>query len=100
MTSYRSGKGASRTGLTAGTPLWFVQSSGIGLILAGALVDAAYHLWWTGDDHFASLGLVGHVITLAGMVLTMSAVIATGLRCSTRRSPKGEFDAGRSTSAS
>jgi hypothetical protein len=90
MTSFRKHRPVRRPGVELGAAL----------IVAGALIDTAYHLWWSGDDRHAGVGLLGHLVTLAGMVVTMAAVMATGLRCSTRRSVKGEFDAGRSTSAS
>lgn len=73
---------------------------GFALIAAGALVDTAYHVWWAGDDRHAGVGLLGHLITLAGMVVAIAAVVVTGLRTSARHPLKGEPDAGRSASAS
>jgi len=85
MASFRK---AGRTG-RAGVDLGFV------LIAAGVLVDVAYHLWWSGDEQHARLGLLGHTVTLVGMVVTMAGVVAAGLRSSSRPSPKGEPDAAR-----
>ena len=59
---------------------------GFALIIVGALVDTAYHLWWAADDRHAGVGLVGHLITLAGMVVTITGVVAMGLRTSARPS--------------
>jgi hypothetical protein len=78
----------------------FVQGSGFALVIAGALIDAAYHLWWSGDVHHAGLGLLGHLVTLAGMVVTIGAVVATGIRSSARSEKKGELHAGHNASAS
>jgi hypothetical protein len=63
-----------------------VVELGFALIAVGALIDVAYHLWWSGDDRRGGLGLLGHVVTLAGMVIAMAGVVATGLRSSVRRS--------------
>jgi len=87
MTCFREDVGRpGHTGAVPGTAAWFVQALGFGLIVAGALVDAAYHLWWSGDERHAGIGLLGHVITLAGMVVTVAAVVGAGLRSSHRRS--------------
>jgi len=90
MSSFRERRSTRRPGVELG----------FALIAAGALIDTAYHLWWSGDERHAGVGLFGHLVTLAGMVVTMAAVAAAGLRCSSRQSVKGEFDAGRGTSAS
>jgi hypothetical protein len=101
MSSFRTHRPTGRTGLPIGTPTWFVQALGFVLIVVGALIDTAYHLWWIADDRRAGVGLIGHVVTLAGMVLTMAVVVAVGLRSNRRHQPsKGEWDAGCSTSAS
>src|SRR5438477_6229811 len=102
MSLFRNHRQPGRTGVPVGTPLWFAQGLGFTLIAVGALIDAAYHLWWSGDERRAGLGLLGHVVTLAGMVVTMAAVVATGLRSSAGQSVKGECDAaaGRRASAS
>jgi hypothetical protein len=73
---------------------------GFALIAVGALVDTAYHVLWAGDDQHAGVGLLGHLITLAGMVVTIAAVVAMGLRTSARQSLKGDPHARRSPSAS
>jgi hypothetical protein len=80
----------------------FVVSLGLLLILAGAVVDTGYHLWWSGQSRFEEVGLAGHLVTLAGMVVTIVGVLAVGLR---RPAPsgrvKGEFHAvGRCASGS
>ena len=100
MSSFREHRRCSRSGVATGTPVWFVQGFGFGLIVVGALIDVAYHLWWSDDDSRAVFGLVGHLVTLVGMVLTMVAVAAVGLRSVGRPPGKGEIDARRSTSAS
>jgi hypothetical protein len=68
------------TGLRVGSRLWFVQCLGFGLIVAGAVVDAVYHAWWSGRSDLDRIGLLGHLVTLAGMVLVMVTVIGAGLR--------------------
>ena len=84
------------TGLRVGSPLWLAQWLGFGLVLAGLGVDVAYHLWWTGRPHLSGFGLLGHVVTLAGMLVTTSTVIAAGLRRpAASPSPKGEQHARR-----
>jgi membrane protein implicated in regulation of membrane protease activity len=101
MAVFREDGRPGLTGAVPGSPAWFVQAVGLGLIVAGALVDAGYHLWWSGDARHAGIGLLGHLITLAGMVVTIAAVVHAGVRSSHRRSLKGDFDAsGRSPSAS
>jgi hypothetical protein len=100
MPSFRTARGTRGTGLQVGSPLWFVLSLGVLLILAGAVVDTGYHLWWSGGVRFAAVGLVGHLVTLAGMVVTMFGVLAVGLRHSRPSGClKGEFDAARRVSS-
>lgn len=70
-----------------------IQYTGVALVLAGFGVDAGYHLWWSGSPGLDGIGLVGHLVTLAGMVLTMLAVVAAGLhRPAGPSRPKGELD--------
>ena len=102
MLLFRTVRGTGRAGLEVGSPLCFVVSLGLLLVLAGAAVDTGYHLWWSGEVRFAAVGLAGHLVTLAGMVVTMLGVLAVGFR---HRRPsgclKGDFDAaGRVSSAS
>jgi len=68
---------------------------GFAVIAVGTLIDVAYHLWWSAGDRYAGLGLLGHLVTLAGMVLTMVGLVAAGLRSPARQPLKGEFDAAR-----
>jgi hypothetical protein len=102
MSFFRRVPWAGRTGLEVGSPIWCVLSIGLLLILAGAAVDTGYHIWWSRQSQLRDVGLAGHLVTLAGMVVTMVGVFAVGLR---RPAPsgsvKGEFDAvGRRASTS
>ena len=65
-------------------PLRFLQWLGFGLIVAGGIVDTAYHVWWSGDPSREALpaagrrqpmtagrvtaAFVGAVLALAGLV--------------------------------
>ena len=100
MSSFRTKRRAGRTGLAIGTVPWFVQELGLALIAVGALIDGAYHVWWSSDARRAGLGLLGHVVTLVGMVVTMVVVVTAGLRSSANRPTKGEQHAGRRASTS
>ena len=71
---------AGRTGLEVGSPIGCILSIGLLLILAGAAVDTGYHIWWIKESRFGDVGLAGHLVTLAGMVVTMVGVLARGLR--------------------
>ena len=79
MAYFRDGQ-TGITGLRVGSRLWVVQCLGFGLIVAGAVIDAVYHGWWSGRSDLDRLGLAGHLVTLAGMLLVMAAVIGAGLR--------------------
>ena len=79
MASFRDGR-TGITGLRVGSRPWVMQCLGFGLIVAGAVVDAVYHAWWSSRPEFDRLGLAGHLVTLAGMLFVMAAVIAAGLR--------------------
>jgi hypothetical protein len=84
MISFREHRQAGRAGVHLG----------FALIAAGVLVDVVYHVLWNGDDGHAGVGLLGHVVTLAGMVVTMAGVAAAGLRSPARPSvKKGDSDA-------
>jgi hypothetical protein len=101
MPSFRRVQWTGRAGLQVGSPLSFIVYLGLLLVLGGAGVDTGYHVWWSGESRFAAVGLVGHLVTLAGMVVTMVGVFAVGLRRpSPARCVKGEFDAASRSSAS
>jgi hypothetical protein len=80
MASFRTDGRTGITGLRVGSPLWFAQCLGFALIAVGAAVDGVYHAWWSGRSDLDRLGLLGHLVTLAGMLLVMATIIATGLR--------------------
>lgn len=80
MASFRTQGRTGITGLRVGSRLWFAQCLGFALIVVGVVVDVVYHAWWSGRSDLDRLGLLGHLITLAGMLLVMATIIATGLR--------------------
>ena len=53
---------------------------GFALIVAGGVVDAAYHLGPRRSGLVAWAGLAGHLVTLLGMVIVMVGVFGVGLR--------------------
>jgi len=53
---------------------------GFALVIVGGLVDATYHLSALRPGLDSVAGLVGHLITLLGMVIVMVGVFAVGLR--------------------
>lgn len=99
MFSFRKDRQPGRARVAAVTWVGFVLGLGVVLITVGTLIDVAYHLWWSADEQRAAVGLVGHLVTLAGMVTTMVAVAATGLRSSARANVKGELHARRRPAA-
>jgi uncharacterized membrane protein len=56
--------------------------TGFALVVAGLAIDLVYHATEGVHDplHAEGLGLVGHLVTLAGMVVTMLAVFQAGWR--------------------
>jgi hypothetical protein len=79
-----------------------VTRLGLGLAAVGVLADVIHHVF-THDLHAVealNIGAIGHILTLAGMVLAMSGVIGAAA-ASRRRHPrqKGERNAARCCSA-
>jgi len=54
--------------------------AGFAVVLLGAVIDTTYHLapYRTGIMAWAGLG--GHLVTMAGMVVTVVGVVGVGLR--------------------
>ena len=54
--------------------------AGFVIVLVGAVVDTTYHLAPHRAGPMAWAGLGGHLVTMAGMVVTLVGVAAVGLR--------------------
>jgi hypothetical protein len=50
------------------------------VVLLGAVVDTTYHLAPHPTGLMAWAGLGGHLVTMAGMVITLAGVAAVGFR--------------------
>ena len=61
-----------------------VVRRGFALVVAGAVVDTVYHVMPRQSGLAAWGGLVGHLITLAGMVIVMAGIVGVAL---TNRDP-------------
>lgn len=57
-----------------------VVRRGFAVVLAGAVVDTVYHVMPRQPGPAAWGGLVGHLITLAGMVIVMAGVVGVALK--------------------
>ena len=57
---------------------------GFVLLVAGGLMDTAYHVAAPGQGFLEWFGVGGHFVTLLGMLVTMAGVFSVGLR---RRHP-------------
>lgn len=66
----RQGGAGPAPGIPVSTRLGFL------VLAAGVVIDVAYHL--TGVS--SRMGVVGHAVTLAGMVLALFGVIATAVQ--------------------
>jgi hypothetical protein len=79
-----------------------VARFGLALAGVGVLTDVIHHVF-THDLHAAeslNIGAIGHVLTLAGMVLAMSGVIGAAIASRQRHArQKGERNAARCSSA-
>jgi hypothetical protein len=68
----------------AGRPLFStlppLVRRGFAAVLAGALVDTAYHVVPLQADAVEWAGLAGHLITLLGMIIVMVGVVGVALR--------------------
>jgi hypothetical protein len=53
---------------------------GFVLVVAGGLMDTAYHLTPAGRGVLEWTGLIGHLVTLLGMLIAMAGVLTVGLR--------------------
>ena len=85
--------------------LWQTLSSmtrlGLALAGAGVVADIVHHVF-THDMHAAAvvnIGGIGHVLTLAGMVLAVGGVIRAAAHSRRRARQKGESNAAHSCSA-
>jgi hypothetical protein len=54
--------------------------SGFVLLVTGGLMDTAYHLTPAGRGFLEWTGLIGHLVTLFGMLIAMAGVLTVGLR--------------------
>lgn len=68
----RQGGAGPAPGIPVSTRLGFL------VLAAGVVIDVAYHL--TGVGMSSRMGVVGHAVTLAGMVLALFGVIATAVQ--------------------
>jgi hypothetical protein len=57
-----------------------VVRRGLALVVAGAVVDTAYHVAPRRAGLMAWAGLAGHLVTLVGMVTVLVGVLGVGLR--------------------
>lgn len=57
-----------------------VVRRGSAVVVAGAVVDAVYHVMPRQSGPVAWGGLVGHLITLVGMVIVMAGVVGVALQ--------------------
>lgn len=53
---------------------------GFVIVLLGGVIDTTYHLAPHRTGLMAWAGLAGHLVTLAGMVVAVVAVVGVGLR--------------------
>jgi hypothetical protein len=53
---------------------------GFVLVVTGGLMDTAYHLTPARRGLLAWAGLLGHLVTLLGMLVAMAGVLSVGLR--------------------
>ena len=82
-------------------PLSSTTRLGLALAGAGVLVDFVHHVF-TYDMHAVAvlnIGGIGHVLTLAGMVLAVCGVIQAAAQSRRRARQKGERNAARGSSA-
>jgi hypothetical protein len=54
--------------------------AGFVVVLLGAVVDTTYHLAPHQTGPMAWAGVGGHLVTMAGMVITLVGVAAVGIR--------------------
>ena len=74
---------------------------GLALAAVGVIADSVHHVF-THDMYAAAvlnIGGVGHVLTLAGMVLAVGGVIQAAAHARRRARQKGERNASRRSSA-
>jgi hypothetical protein len=67
-----------RTGLLRTLPP--LVRAGFAVVVLGAVVDTTYHLAPHRTGLMAWAGVGGHLVTMAGMVITLVGVAAVGLR--------------------
>ena len=54
--------------------------AGFAIVLLGGVIDTTYHLAAHRTGVMAWAGLGGHLVTMAGMVVTVVGVVGVGLR--------------------
>ena len=82
-------------------PLSFATRLGLAIVGAGLVADVVHHVF-ARDIHAAAvlnIGGIGHVLTLAGMVLAVGGVIHAAALARRRTRQEGERHAARSSSA-
>ena len=70
----------SRRAVTVFNDLPRLTRDGFVLVVAGGLMDTAYHLTPAGPGVLEWTGLIGHLVTLLGMLIAMGGVLTVGLR--------------------
>ena len=76
-----------------------VTRSGLALALIGVVTDVVHHLFTDGlrVAEVLHVGALGHVLTLAGMVLALCGVVQAAVESRRRTRQKGGNDAARSS---
>ena len=82
-------------------PLPLTARSGLALAAIGVVADVIHHVFTHGlhSADVLHIDVIGHVLTLAGMVLAMSGVIQAAADSRRRARQKGETHAARGSSA-
>jgi hypothetical protein len=73
-----SERGFRRPGIFSGLPR--LARGGFVLLVAGGLMDTAYHVTTPRRGLLEWFGTGGHFVTLLGMLVTMAGVFSVGLR--------------------
>ena len=70
----------ARRAVTVFNDLPRLTRDGFVLVVAGGLMDTAYHLTPARQGVLEWAGLMGHLVTLLGMLIAMAGVLSVGLR--------------------
>ena len=66
--------------MTVFNDLPLLARGGFVLVVMGGLMDTAYHFTPAGRGVLEWTGLIGHLVTLLGMLIAMGGVLTVGLR--------------------